>query len=223
MRKYFYGKGGDDLTKGNLQEAGNIKKAYDEWVGRQRAGKPIRENSILVNIRVAYSAARKLNLTGDPDQDWRAVRQTLEDAACPRLKGIAAEVRNVRIFERGMQLRLALSQDWLDNGAYANALAIVQQAFVQEHFSTSGKPEAVWCGENMHKAKGKQFDEVISFEGWPRVVKGKIVANPDRMVPVEFPLTKNNEQTRRTSCQRYSIKATDDRLTPKNDPCILLL
>ena len=69
------------------------------------------------------------------------MRRTLEQGPCPRLKGLADEVRNVRLLERGMQLRQGLSQDWRNNGAYANALAITQRAFVQEHFSTNAKPE----------------------------------------------------------------------------------
>src|SRR4029077_20620945 len=125
---------------------------------------------------------RALGVTGDPDKDWRAVRSILEDGACARLKEVAEEVRTIRLLERGTQLRHELSQDWRDKGAYANALAITRQAFVQEHFSTNAKPESGVVVMNMHKAKGKQFDEVIVFEGWPRRVRGKIVANLDRIV-----------------------------------------
>jgi len=37
----------------------------------------------------------------------------------------------------GTQLRQALAQDWRTFGSYRNALAIIQAAFVQEHFSTA--------------------------------------------------------------------------------------
>jgi DNA helicase-2/ATP-dependent DNA helicase PcrA len=222
MRNYYHGKGGDAPTQGDLKEAETLQKAYDEWLVRQTAGKEIRRNSILVEMLAVYAEARALALTGDPDNDWREMRRILERGACSRLKGLAKEVRNIRLLERGTQLRHDLSQDWRDNGAYANALAITQRAFVQEHFSTNAKPESGVVVMNMHKAKGKQFCEVIIFEGWPRVAKGQIVANFDRIVHSNA-RAEINDQAR----QNFRVSVTHGKqrttiLSPKNDPCVLL-
>lgn len=223
LRNYFYGKGGETPTQGDLKEAESILTAYNDWSVRQAAGREIKKNSILIAIHSVYSAVRALALTGDPDKDWRAVRRILEAGECARLKGVAEEVRNVRLLERGTQLRQELSQDWRDNGAYANALVITQRAFVQEHFSTNARPESGIVVMNMHKAKGKQFDEVIVFEGWPRRVRGKIVANLDRIVRAN---SRENcgaqaRQNLRVSITRGKRRTTI--MTPKGDPCILFL
>jgi DNA helicase-2/ATP-dependent DNA helicase PcrA len=223
LRNYFFGKGGDRPSKHDLDEAEAIQKAYEEWIGRQAIGREIRSNSILVAIIDVHAQARKLCRTGNPDKDWRAMRSIVEGGPCPRLKGLAEEVRNIRLLERGARLRNALSQDWRDNGAYMNALAIVRQAFVNEHFSANVKPERGVVIMNMHKAKGKQFDEVIIFEGWPRVARRRIVANLDRIVR-DNDVAEINDQSRqnlRVSVTRGRQRTTI--LTPKNDPCVLLL
>ena len=162
-------------------------------------------------------------LCGDPDKDWLAVRRILSDGACWRLREIAQEVRNVRLLERGTVLRQGLSQDWRDNGGYINALDIIKQAFLQEHFSANAKPESGVVVMNMHKAKGKQFDEVIIFEGWPRFAKREIVANPDRIV--QSNLRENIDvQTRQNFCVAVTrAKQKTLILTPQKDPCVLLL
>ena len=59
--------------------------------------------------------------------------------ACPRN---TKEVQNVRLLERGTQLRQGLAQDWRDFGTYRSALSVTRQAFVQEHFATAHKPES---------------------------------------------------------------------------------
>jgi DNA helicase-2/ATP-dependent DNA helicase PcrA len=223
MRNYFHGKGGDTPTKRALNEAAGIQKAYDEHIACLATGKGLRRNSILVAMRNVYGQARELALTGDPDKDWRAMRRLLEDGACPRLKEIAEEVRNIRLLERGTPLRQALSQDWRDNGAYRNALAIIRHAFIQEHFSTNARPETGVVVMNMHKAKGKQFDEVIIFEGWPIGPKGKPPYNADRIVRFNSraEIDDQSRQNLRVSVTRGKRHATI--MTPEGDPCVLLL
>lgn len=219
---YFQGKDGDEPTQGALKEAISIRNAYEELLASRVNGKAVRKNSILVNVLAVYNQVRAIVLTGDPDKDWRSVRRVLEDGACKRLNGIAEEVKNIRLLDRGTQLRQQLSQDWRDS-RYRNALTITRQAFVQEHFSKSAKPESGVVVMNMHKAKGKQFDEVIIFEGWPVRAKGKIIANLDRIVwgNTSEQINDQARQNLRVSVTRGKRQTTI--LTPQGDPCVLLL
>lgn len=219
---YFNGKGGDVPTKAAIKEAESVRKAYNKYVSFKEAGRKIHAKSIILPIIDVYNSTDKVKLSGDPDNDWRNIRNALDRGKCKRLRGIAKEVRNVRLLQRGVQLRQALSQDWRDTGAYTNALKITQQAFIQEHFSTNYKPENGVVVMNMHKAKGKQFDEVIIFEGWPIISRRKIVANPDRIV---WSNSRENDNDQARFNLRVSVtrgKSHTTILTPKNDPCILL-
>jgi DNA helicase-2/ATP-dependent DNA helicase PcrA len=220
---YFRGRDGDAPSRTGLDKADAVRSAYTKCHAAKGKGKPFPTNSIYVAIQATYDEVSALTLTGDPDTDWRAVRSVLAKGACPRLNEIADEVRNIRLLDRGTQLRQALSQDWRDNNAYQNALAITRLAFVQEHFSTSQRPETGVVVMNMHKAKGKQFDEVIIFEGWPIRVKSKIVSNPDRII-------RSNSRDEGLSQARQNFRVSVTRakqrttiLTPHDDPCVLLL
>jgi DNA helicase II / ATP-dependent DNA helicase PcrA len=222
MCNYFHGKGGDDPSKTDFAQSNSIRKAFAKYQEKNAAGQAIPANSMMVAMVASYEAACAVSLTGDPEKDWVSIRKALDGGPCTRLKGIAVEVRNIRLLERGTQLRQELSQNWRDLGTYNNALSITRQAFVREHFSTQSRPEEGVIVMNMHKAKGKQFDEVIIFEGWPRYVKREIVANPDRIVRGN---DRKNADSQSRQNMRVSItrgKRTTTILTPDKDPCVLL-
>lgn len=223
---FYRGKGGDDPSNTDIAQSLAIRKAYEKLLACEERGKAPPANSIILPQGAGYELSRKLTMTGIPDDDWTAVRKALAECGCKRLADVVEESRNVRFLDRGTQLREALSLDWRNNGAYRNAQQIVRQAFIREHFAVAGRPETGVVVMNMHKAKGKQFDEVIIFEGWPikdKRDKTKIASNPDRIVrgnTTSADLT-HARYTFRVSVTRAKLQTTI--MTPKSDPCVLLL
>lgn len=221
--EYYRGKSGAEASASNIKTGAAIRKAYEKLLALGAAGRAVPQNSIMVNMMAVYEATGEVLLTGDPDTDWTSVRNILEAGACPRLCDIGTETRNVRLLGRGTQLRQALAQDWRSFGGYRNAVSIVRNAFVQQHFSNTGKPERGLSIMNMHKAKGKQFDEVIIYEGFPRKAQGKIVSNSDRFVRqnLRANIGSDTRQNFRVSVTRAKSRTTI--LTPHDDPCVLLV
>jgi len=220
--QYFRGRGGSDPGKGDLAEAAKLETALAKWNQRLAAAQAPHANSVLHAIADVLAASQHVGLAGDPDKDWVAVRAMLTNGACPRLQAIANDARNVRLLERGNLLRNALEQNWRDRGRYADALEVTRLAFVQDHFANAQRPESGVVVMNMHKAKGKQFDEVIIFEGWPMRVGKEIKANPDRIVR-ENKAASDLSQARqnfRVSVTRAKSRTTI--MTPSDDVCVLL-
>ncbi len=137
LSNFFRGKGGYDPSVSDIGEALAIEKALQKAVECVQNGKPLPKNSIIMLMKEGYSRGVLLAFTGNPGVDWLAIRKVLGDCGCKRLAQVAREARNVRLLDRGTQLRENLSLDWRTHGAYNKNVEIVRQAFVQEHFSTS--------------------------------------------------------------------------------------
>lgn len=123
---FFNGRGGAAPTKGHLADVARFRSALEKWNGCLAKGKAPPGNSVLQATFAVHQAATAVALTGQPDADWTAVRAVLEAGACTRLAEVAQEARNVRLLERGAQLRQSLSQDWRDTGGYKNALVVTR-------------------------------------------------------------------------------------------------
>jgi DNA helicase II / ATP-dependent DNA helicase PcrA len=157
---HIRGRNGGDISKADLTLADALT-AYQN-------GAPLRGSTratLMTDIEAIATARMGLPLTGDPEADWLAVRSLIDSAGHDKLKLLADDARFVRLLNRGTQLRENLIARWRAGGNYASARDIVSGALLQEHFSASTR---IWIGVNVmtiHKSKGKEFDEVIVFEG----------------------------------------------------------
>lgn len=153
-----------------------------------------------------------MNLTGDPWEDWLNVRKLLEDSVADSIQKVADDAKYLRLLHKGAILRARLNEIWRINGNYTGATNAVRDALLQEHFSSSTKN---WRGIHVmtiHKAKGKEFDEVIVYEGCHQ---GRIVG---------FKASDKDAAQARLKLRVAVTRAVKHTtiLTPKNDACCFL-
>jgi DNA helicase-2/ATP-dependent DNA helicase PcrA len=147
---------------------------------------------------------------GDVATDWIMIRDILASASNDHIKKVAEDAKYLKLLHKGSALNSGLGQLWGQNYNYFGAKDVVLNALTQEHFSTSNK---TWKGISVmtiHKAKGKEFDEVIIYEG--AFPGQRIVFNPANLDQARINL--------RVAVTRAKHKATI--ITPQKNMCCLL-
>jgi DNA helicase-2/ATP-dependent DNA helicase PcrA len=223
VASFYRGRSGDKPSKGHLMMANSFVADLQKRQVLHGEGKVLPAASKVRKMEHVYNEVLALHFTGDPQKDWVMVRNVLEKGSCVQLRDIAEEARNLRFLDRGKQLRLMLSEDWDGVATYPHSFALTKEAFVQEHFATAGQPESGVVIMNLHKAKGKQFDETILFEDMPIIARGiGIVRNSGRFV-------RGNEVDEKLGQYRKNFRMAVTRskfrttiLTPSQNKCILI-
>lgn len=116
-------------------------------------------------VRDLLTNVAALDLTGDPMADWRAIRAELHASQRAEFQALAKEARHMRLLRRGAQIESKLAEAWRTHGTYTNARALLAAAVVDDQFAATTRPQQGVTVMTIHKAKGKEFDEVIVFEG----------------------------------------------------------
>lgn len=185
--------------------------ALDSFVGSGIIRGSKRKGLVSASQNIA-SIRANMTLSGDPALDWNTLRSVLESSGCEELKQVSTDAKYLNILYKGSSLRSRLNELWRTNGSYSGAVSAVRDALVQEHFSASIKD---WNGIHvmtMHKSKGKEFSEVIIYEGYRN---GKILR-----ADANGGSRRQSLLTLRVAVTRAISKATI--LTPKSDRCPFL-
>lgn len=186
----------------------NLAGALEDYVAAGAIRGKRRQQIVDEGRRIAEERHR-LQLSGDPSQDWLAVRALLAGSPADTVRQVSEDAKYLRLLHKGAVLRSRLGELWRSGGKYLGAATAVRNALLQEHFSASIKN---WRGVHVmtiHKSKGKEFDEVIVYEG---LHQGRIVRpnSTDRDLAQAL-------LALRVAVTRAMKRATI--LTPKNDPC----
>lgn len=191
-----------------LTKAGRLRKAADKIRYRGDAGYGAR--GVPTDVRNLIGKVRQIVFTGDPMSDWRLVRAALADSQREELKHVAREARHLRLLQRGAQIEARLAEAWREYGTYLDAREHLAAAVVEDQFAATTRPHRGVTVMTIHKSKGKEFDEVIVFEG---VYQRYLSANAgDRERSARF-----NLHVAATRAKRSVVL-----MTPLQDPCPLL-
>ncbi|MCP1909641.1 DNA helicase-2/ATP-dependent DNA helicase PcrA [Bradyrhizobium elkanii] len=116
-------------------------------------------------VRNLLDSVAALVFSGDPMTDWRTIRAQLNASDRLEFRTVAKEARHMRLLHRGAQIESKLAEAWRTDGAYRDARALLAAAVVDDQFAATTRPHQGVTAMTIHKAKGKEFDEVIVFEG----------------------------------------------------------
>lgn len=153
-----------------------------------------------------------IEFSGDPSADWLVVRQLLQEADSKTLQQVSEDAKYLRLLHKGALLRSRLSNSWRSTGSYAGASNAVRDALLQEHFSGSIRVRRGIHVMTIHKSKGKQFEEVIIYEGSHQGRIVRVTASEKEIAQARLAL--------RVAATRAMNHTTI--LTPRHDVCRFL-
>lgn len=161
-------------------------------------------------VRQLISEVEAFPLSGDPFSDWLSIRNLMASNPRTEVQAVATEARHMRLLRRGTQIESRLAEAWRLHGSYLNARELLRDALVEDQFAASSRAQQGVIVMTIHKAKGKEFDEVIVFED----LYNRYLRN-------------HGTDSERSARFNLHVAATRARsavaiMTPARDPCRLL-
>ncbi len=209
LHAHIRGRKGDKITALDLQFSKTLKAFLESG---KISGRNKKLALVLGECERILSIRLTMILTGDPALDWLKIRELLLQSESDIISQIGEDAKYLRFFHKGAMLRSSLNEIWKASGSYKGAILAVRNALIQEHFSLSSKD---WRGIHLmtiHKSKGKEFDEVIIYDG----MYSKLARSN----------SKQNELAQSLLALRVAVTRAKKRvtlLTPKQDSCQFLI
>lgn len=103
--------------------------------------------------------------TGGASADQLTTAALAAGSTFAPLKKVAAHARYINLVRRGSELEAQLSTVWRATGAYRGAANLMRAAALQHLLNSSKSAPSHVTVMTIHRAKGREFDEVFVYEG----------------------------------------------------------
>lgn len=107
----------------------------------------------------------KASRTGGASADQLTTAALAAGSTFAPLKKVAAHARYINLIRRGSELESQLSAVWRTTGTYRGAGELMRAAVLQHLLNSSKSVQSHITVMTIHRAKGKEFDEVFVYEG----------------------------------------------------------
>ncbi|MFA4227898.1 UvrD-helicase domain-containing protein [Xanthomonas perforans] len=186
------------------------RKLRDRAARVRQRGEASYGQAVGAGVRQLVADVEELALSGDPFSDWLSIRNLMANSARAEIQAVATEARHMRLLRRGTQIETRLAEAWRAHGSYLNARELLRAALVEDQFAASSRTQQGVIVMTIHKAKGKEFDEVVVFED----LYNRYLRN-------------HGADSERSARFNLHVAATRARsavaiMTPSRDPCRLL-
>lgn len=133
------------------------------YATKLRAGKPVNVK-IVKALREIVDGSLKNARTGYVYGDYLTMVSMLAASDATEIKPMAGYVRMLNFVTRGSDIETTLADTWRANGFYAGAAGTIRNAVLQYQLTSSKRGNRDLIVMTIHRAKGREFDEVIIYE-----------------------------------------------------------
>ncbi len=133
------------------------------YATKLRAGTPVNVK-IVKALREIVDGSLKNARAGYVYGDYLTIVSMLAASDATEIKPMAGYVRMLNLVTRGSDIETSLADTWRANGSYAGAADTIRNAVLQYQLTSSKRGNRDLIVMTIHRAKGREFDEVIIYE-----------------------------------------------------------
>lgn len=119
---------------------------------------------IVKALRAVVDSSTTDGRAGHAIGDYLTVVKALGGSDASELPAMASAARMLNFMTRGSEIETSLAAMWRSAGSYVGASAVMRSAVLQYQMTSSKRGNRDLIVMTIHRAKGREFDEVIVYE-----------------------------------------------------------